>query len=129
MNNKGADQSARMRRLVCAFVVRKPLRTGFVATRPIFACCSQCSVMLTADGGNRSSAIYSCADPEGGRGSGLLKNHKNIGFLSNTSPEPMKNHKATKPAFNVGCSLPSLTKKQKHQSWTPSDKTLWNCIC
>ena len=46
--------------------------------------------MLTADGGNRilnsSSAIYSYADPEegGGGGSGPLKNHKNIGFLSNT---------------------------------------------
>ena len=31
-----------------------------------------------------------------------LKNHKNIGFLSNTGPYPQKNHKATKPAFNVG---------------------------
>ena len=31
-----------------------------------------------------------------------LKNHKNIGFLSNTGPDPLKNHKATKLAFNVG---------------------------
>ena len=31
-----------------------------------------------------------------------LKNHKNIGFLSNTGPDPLKNHKATKPAFNFG---------------------------
>ena len=31
-----------------------------------------------------------------------LKNHKNIGFLSNTGPDPLKIHKATKPAFNVG---------------------------
>ena len=31
-----------------------------------------------------------------------LKNHKNIGFLCNTGPDPPKNHKATKPAFNVG---------------------------
>ena len=29
MNNKGADQSARMRRLVCTFVVCKPQRQGF----------------------------------------------------------------------------------------------------
>ena len=44
-----------------------------------------------------------CADPEGGyRGSGsLLENHKNIAFLSNT----LNNHKAAKPAFNVGPSL------------------------
>ena len=34
MNNKGADQTARMRRLVCAFVVHKPPKTGFLASRP-----------------------------------------------------------------------------------------------
>ena len=39
---------------------------------------------------------------KGDRGSAPLKNHKNIGFLSNTGPDPLKNHKATKPAFNVG---------------------------
>ena len=31
-NNKGADQTARM---VCACVVRKPPKTGFLASRPI----------------------------------------------------------------------------------------------
>ena len=31
-----------------------------------------------------------------------LKNHKNIGFLSNTGPDPLKNYKAAKSAFNVG---------------------------
>ena len=31
-----------------------------------------------------------------------LKNHKNIGFFSKTGPDPLKNHKAAKPAFNVG---------------------------
>ena len=35
-NNKGADQTARMRRLVCASVVRKPPKTGFLASRQIF---------------------------------------------------------------------------------------------
>ena len=46
--------------------------------------------------------------PEGGGGGGgtgcpdPLKNHKNIGFLSNTGPEPLKKSQATKPAFNVG---------------------------
>ena len=35
-NNKGADQSAQMRRLVCAFVARKPRKTGFLASRPIW---------------------------------------------------------------------------------------------
>ena len=36
MNNKGADQTARMRRLVCTCVVRKPPKTGFLASRPIY---------------------------------------------------------------------------------------------
>ena len=46
-------------------------------------------------------------------GSGLpLKNHKNIGFSSNTGLDPRKNHKATKPAFNVG-SL-SATPAKRH---------------
>ena len=36
-----------------------------------------------------------------------LKNHKIIGFLSNTCPDLLKNHKATKPAFNVGPSTAS----------------------
>ena len=47
----------------------------------------------------------SCADPERGR-QGVhpppLKNHKSIGFLSNTGLDPLKKHKNTKPAFNVG---------------------------
>ena len=42
----------------------------------------------------------------GDRGSRLsLKIHKNTGFLSklsNTGPDPLKNHKATKPAAMLG---------------------------
>ena len=34
-NNIGADQTARMRRLVCACVVRKPPKTGFLALWPM----------------------------------------------------------------------------------------------
>ena len=36
MNYKSADESLRMHRLVCAFVVRKRLKPGFFASRPIF---------------------------------------------------------------------------------------------
>ena len=36
-NNKGADQTARMRRLACDCVVRKPPKTGFLASRPILS--------------------------------------------------------------------------------------------
>ena len=91
---------------------------------------------------------------EGGRGlDPPLKNHKNIGFSSNTGPVSLK-IAATKPTFNVGpssvrqqwlagsdgplivilgSSLLSSTKKKKKkkpcQSWTPSDKTFWICAC
>ena len=37
----------------------------------------------------------------GGRG-GPSENHQNMGFLSNSGPDHRKNHKATKPAFNIG---------------------------
>ena len=50
-----------------------------------------------------------CADPEGEGERDLdpppLKNYKNIGFLSKSGPDPLKNHKATKPAFNDGQSF------------------------
>ena len=92
----------------------------------------------------------SYADPEEDRGSGPppppLKYHKAIGFLSNTGPDPLENHKATMPAFYVGptsarqrplivvfeSSLPSSNKQTKRcQSLTPSDKTFWirECHC
>ena len=31
-----------------------------------------------------------------------LKNHKALDFLSNTGHAPLKNHKASKPAFDIG---------------------------
>ena len=31
-----------------------------------------------------------------------MKDRKNIGFLNNAGPDPLQNHKAAKPAFNVG---------------------------
>ena len=37
-NNKGADQTVRMHRLVCACVVPNPRKTGYLAKRPIFCC-------------------------------------------------------------------------------------------
>ena len=55
---------------------------------------------------NDTLLVIPCADPEGGGGgAGLrttLKNHKNVRFLSSTGTDPLKNHKATKPAFNLG---------------------------
>ena len=31
-----------------------------------------------------------------------MENQEAIGFFSNTGPNPLENHKATKPALNVG---------------------------
>ena len=46
---------------------------------------------------------YTCSDPEGGGTRGPVPGKiTKIGFLSNRGPDPLKNHKATKPAFNVG---------------------------
>ena len=58
-----------------------------------------------------SSSIYSesfdtiMRGSRGGKG-GLEPSKKspNIGFHSNTGLDPLKNHKATKPAFNFGSS-------------------------
>ena len=86
------------------------------------------------------------------RGQGVqtpLKSHNTIGFPSNTGPDPQKNHKVTKSAFNVGpsyvrqvfrwradvgllivvfgSSLPSSTKKKKGSKSDPSSKTFWIC--
>ena len=41
----------------------------------------------------------------GGRDLPPLKNYKNIGFLSNTGPDYLENHKATKSALHDGPSF------------------------
>ena len=48
-----------------------------------------------------TSSLHACADPEGSRGPDPhpMENHKSIGTLSNTGPDPLKMHKATKPVF------------------------------
>ena len=54
---------------------------------------------------NQDFQLGSCTDPEGGQGirTPTLKNHKNVGFSSNTGSDHLKSA-ATKPAFNVGSS-------------------------
>ena len=54
-----------------------------------------------------SFSSTACADPDGGGTGGPdpLKNHKNIGFLSNTSPDPLRNHKAIYQASIQCCYL------------------------
>ena len=50
--------------------------------------------------------MHRYADPdwggEGGPDPPPLKNHKDIGFLNSTGPDPIEKHKATKPEFHLG---------------------------
>ena len=78
---------------------------------------------------NAMYMYYLCVDPEAGGGRGPEKNKKSqsYSFFSNTGQDLLKNHKTTKPAFNVAAfsgiclllplinltlSLPSTSKKQ-----------------
>ena len=66
----------------------------------------------------------------GSRGGGRLhplKNHKNIGFLLKTGPDPLKNHDDGPFIAGLGSSIPHQLKK--YQIWTPSDKTFWISAC
>ena len=72
----------------------------------------------------------------GGGGRDPPENHKKIGFLSNTGPDPLKNHKATKPAFMMGHHWPAREVhlsphqlKKRYQSWIPYDKSFWIPAC
>ena len=40
------------------------------------------------------------------------KNHKNIGFLSNTGPDPLKNHKATQARVQFRAIIGTPAKRQ-----------------
>ena len=56
-----------------------------------------------------------CVCVGGGHGVRIpLKNHKNIGFLSNTGPDPLKNHKATKPALKCWAIIGPPAKRHLH---------------
>ena len=57
-----------------------------------------------------------CADPEGGQGvrtkpPAKLQKYR---VFSNARPDPLKNHKATKPGFNVG---PPLACQRNAMKW------------
>ena len=54
-----------------------------------------------------------------------LKNHKNIGFRCNTGPDPLIDHKATKPAFNVG---PSSARQQNASYWRFAGGPMITCF-
>ena len=54
-----------------------------------------------------------------------LENHKNIGFLNNTGPDPLKNHKVTKPAFYGG---PSSARQQNAIKWRFADGQIMTCL-
>ena len=62
-------------------------------------------IRIDSPGIFRSLSYYvpgKCESRGGEGGQDPLKNHKNIGFLSNSGPDSLENHKATKPSFNNG---------------------------
>ena len=65
---------------------------------------------------SRGISAATWADPEGGTGGPDTPSEKsqNIWYLSNTGQDPLKNHKITKPAFNVGPS--SVHQRNKWRS-------------
>ena len=67
------------------------------------------------------SLIYIMCGSRGGTGvrTPPLKNLKNTGFLSNTGADPLKNQKATKPAFKKLRSQHSILGHHRHASKTP----------
>ena len=48
---------------------------------------------------SKSRVIKSCADPEGGQGVRTPWKITKIYVFSKTGPDPLENHKTTKPAF------------------------------
>ena len=57
---------------------------------------------------------FTCADPEGDRGPGPPGKSQNIGFLSNTGPDPLKNHKATLYQASIHCRDIISTPAKRH---------------
>ena len=64
--------------------------------------------------------FFICADTER-----VPKKSQNIGFLSNTGPDPLENHKATKPAFNVG---PSCSCSRRYSATVGIPPVRWSTV-
>ena len=63
----------------------------------------------------------------GGTGQGVctpLKNHKTIGFFSNTGPDSLKNHKGIKPVFNFWAIIGTQGKCQAPFKWRFAGSTI-----
>ena len=71
---------------------------GLVVRKPVFRVRNLVRLEPACSGTEAVHDIHGWVE-RGRTGGPLKKNHKNIGFLSNTGPDLMKNHKATKPAF------------------------------
>ena len=67
--------------------------------------------------GSRGVCVCVCVWGGGGGGGGwiqiALKNHKTLGFLSNTGPEPLKNHMASSIGYkaSIQCVIGQLVKR------------------
>ena len=84
--------------IIAGFSLKSEFKSPFYSWFP---------VLRVLNSNKRVLLWLASADPDGGdRGFGPpLENPKTIGFLSNTGADHQENHKATKPAFNVGTLL------------------------
>ena len=71
----------------------------------------------------KNHLVYHARIQRGGTGSGpLLKNHKNIGFLNNTAPDPQKITKLPSKHSMLGHPRPASEMPFKwHFRWRPND--------
>ena len=81
------------------------------------------------------ACVSPCTDPEVGTGGPdtappTPEKSQNIGFLSNTGPDPLKNHKATKPAFQFWALIGTPAKRHLNGvslagRWWPADSGIF----
>ena len=101
---------------VCGSFIKISMEAAFFSASLIPILASSISFRLSSEMDRRQHDLScdACAHPEsGGWGLGVwtpysLKNHKNLVLFINTVLDSVKNHKDTKPEFNVG---PSSTRK------------------
>ena len=96
--NKGTDQAARMRRLVCACVVRNPPKTGFLATRPNYIGLQMIGSILTIFATVLHLHLYHKTENKARTGSCNTSGHsRNItdlkeNYLDETLPKHQQRH-------------------------------------
>ena len=73
--------------------------------------CNSCQCYVYLSHGAVSWSTMCNCGIRGSRGGGKGSGPPEIGFPSNNGPDPLKNHEARKPAFNIG---PSSARQRRN---------------